>query len=97
MQIFVRRTMTGKTVTIEVEPSSDTVDSLKAKVEESVAFPFEEQRLYFFSASRWMMLEDGHKLSEYNLVESCTLDLHWRSPRCSTCTPLDISTYRHGH
>jgi len=52
MQIFVRRTITGKTVTIEVEPSSDMVDSLKAKVEESVAFPFEEQRLYFFSASR---------------------------------------------
>ena len=67
MQIFVKG-FAGIHYSIEVE-SSDTVDSLKAKVEELEGVPAKEQRLIF--AGR--QLEDGHKLSDYNVVEFSSL------------------------
>ena len=77
MLIFVR-TLTGKIITLEVEPD-DTIEDVKIKVVDKEGIPPDIQRLIFDGKQ----LEDDTRLHQYGITPGCTLYM---------CVPICVKT-----
>ena len=73
MQIFVK-TPAGIKITLEVE-STDTIEAVKAKIQEKEGIPPTSQVLFFDER----VLEDGRSLADYSISKDNMLELLLRN------------------
>ena len=73
MRIFVK-TISGKKITLWVHPS-DSIESVKAKIQDKEGIPPIQQRLMYGKAYALQRLECGRTLSDYNIRGESTLHL----------------------
>ena len=76
-QIFVK-TLGGKTITVtDIEPS-DTILTLKERVQDKEGIPPEQQRLIFGARQ----LDDRRTLADYNIVNESSIHLLLKLRSC---------------